>query len=238
MPSFKWGIIERITAIAFIAGVAGVVASLTAPTWLQEYLSHTWWGGYLFVGSIIILVLSLAAFVFDLARYFIRRWKTLSQLEAPSADGLTIPDLEIRFSSEPPYETTEITNGRGLSTARIGIKALRETFSNCLIYIEKIAPQPALPGGLPIQLSGNVPMLRPDDPESLIEIAAHWDHVNKYRFSAPLPWFDVHLTYVDDEPPRLIEVKITARTHAGEFIKTATFKIWVDDAKKIHLQRQ
>jgi hypothetical protein len=80
-------------------------------------------------------------------------------------------------------------------------------------------------------------MLRPDDPEALIEIAQHWNHVSKYRFSAPLPWHDVHLTYIDDDPPRLVEIKITARTDS-EFVKTVTFKILVDEAKKLHLERQ
>jgi hypothetical protein len=148
------------------------------------------------------------------------------------------PNIHVSFEPRQPYETNEISNGRGLSTVRIGLKASGKTFSNCQIYIEKIAPQPPLPGGIPILLADSVSMLRPDDPEAFIRIAQHWNHVDKYRFSAPTPPIDVNLTYIDDQPPRLIEVKITARGDAGDFIKTATFKIWVDDAKKIHLQRQ
>jgi hypothetical protein len=146
--------------------------------------------------------------------------------------------IDIRFEPQPPYESSEITNERGLSTVRIGLKASGKTFSNCRVYIEKIAPQPPLPGGMPILLADDAPMLRQDDPETHIRIAQHWDHVGKYRFSAPLPPFDVHLTYIDDQPSRLIEIKITAWSDAGEFLKTATFKIWVDDARKIHLQQQ
>jgi hypothetical protein len=173
------------------------------------------------------------------------RWGDRIQLDHPRDRGQSAETgvsseqtIDIRFEPQPPYQISEISNGRGLSTIRIGLKAVGKIFANCKIYVEKIAPQPSLPGGLPILLSGDAPMLRPDDPEVLIDIAAHWDHVAKYRFSAPLPWHNVQLTYIDDEPPRLIEIKITARTDAGEFIKTATFKIWVDDAKKIHLQRQ
>lgn len=61
--------------------------------------------------------------------------------------------IDILFEPHPPYETSEISHGRGLSTVRIGLKAIGKTFANCKVYIEKIAPQPPLPGGLPIQLS-------------------------------------------------------------------------------------
>jgi len=44
----KWGIVERVTVAAFIAGVAGVVASVTLPQSLQEFLSRTWWGDICF----------------------------------------------------------------------------------------------------------------------------------------------------------------------------------------------
>ncbi len=140
--------------------------------------------------------------------------------------------IDILFEPHPPYETSEISHGRGLSTVRIGLKAIGKTFANCKVYIEKIAPQPPLPGGLPIQLSGDAPMLRPDDPEALIDIASHWDHVEKYRFSAPLPPMDSSLWYIDDDPPRLIEIKIIARSDTGEFQKTALFRIQVDESKK------
>jgi hypothetical protein len=161
---------------------------------------------------------------------------SLAREHGPAAP--TEQTIDICFEPQPPYETNEISNGRGLSTVRIGLKAFGKTFSNCQIFIEKIAPQPPLPGGMPILLADSVPMLRPDDPEAFVMIAQHWDHVDKYRFSAPTPPIDVRLTYIDDQPPRLIEIKIKARNDAGDFIKTATFKILVDDAKKIHLQRQ
>jgi hypothetical protein len=171
------------------------------------------------------------------------RWGDRIQIETlvPERSQVATPmeqAIDIRFESQPPYETNEISNGRGLSTVRIGLKASGRTFSNCQVYVEKIAPQPSLPGGMPILLADSAPMLRPDDPEAFVTIVQHWDHVAKYRFNAPLPWHDVQLTYIDDQPSRLIEIKVTARSDAGEFIKTATFKIWVDDMKKIHFQRQ
>lgn len=146
--------------------------------------------------------------------------------------------IDIRFEPQSPYEINQISHGRGLSTVRIGLKAVGQTFSNCLVYVEKIAPEPPLPGGLPILLSGDAAILRPDDPEILIDVASQWDHVEKYRFTAPLPPMDSHLWYIADEPSRLIEIKVVARTGANDFQKTALFKIWVDGSKHLHLARQ
>jgi hypothetical protein len=81
-------------------------------------------------------------------------------------------------------------------------------------------------------------MLRPDDPETLIAVASQWDHVNKYRFSAPRPPVGASLFYIDDDPPRLIELKVTAKGDTGEFQKTALFKIRVDESKTLHLERE
>jgi hypothetical protein len=147
--------------------------------------------------------------------------------------------LDIRFEPRAPYETNEISHGRGLSTVRIGLKASGKTLSNCNVYVDKIAPTPPLPGGLPILLASNAPMLRPDDPETFIDIAAHWDHANKYRFSAPVgAMFAEALGYIDDDPPRLVEIRVVARLDGSEFQKTALFKISVDQEKKLHLERQ
>jgi len=41
-------------------------------------------------------------------------------------------------------------------------------------------------GGLPILLDGGGFTLRHDDPEKLIDIAAHWDHVDNFRFNSPV----------------------------------------------------
>jgi hypothetical protein len=146
--------------------------------------------------------------------------------------------IDIRFDPQPPYETNEISHGRGLSTVRIGLKATGQAFSNCVVYIEKIAPEPQLPSGLPIRLAGNAPILRPDDPEFLIDVASQWDHVEKFRFAAPLPPMDASSWYIADDPSRLIEIKVKARSETNEFQKTALFKIWVDASKKLHLERR
>jgi len=161
----------------------------------------------------------------------------LAQRANPLASQ-AIADLEVSFKSAPPYETTEISHGHGLSTIRIGLKAIGRTFANCQVYIDKIAPEPPLPGGLPLLLADNAPMLRPDDPETLIRVASQWDHVGKYRFTAPLPPMNSSLWYIDDDPPRLIEIKVTARTDSGNFQKTALFQIRVDESKRLRLERQ
>jgi len=167
------------------------------------------------------------------------RWGDRIQIDSIAKTIYTSEQtIDILFEPRPPYQTSEISRGRGLSTIRIGLKAVGNTFANCKVYIEKIAPQPPLPGGLPILLSGDAPILRPDDPEILIDIASQWDHVGKYRFSAPLPPMNSSSWYIDDDPPRLVEIKITARSDTGEFQKTSLFRIQVDESKKLHLERQ
>jgi hypothetical protein len=131
-------------------------------------------------------------------------------------------DLQILFESRLPYQTSEIINGRVLNTIKIGLKAFGKSVSNCKVYIEKIAPEPPLVGGLPILLDGGGFVLRPDDPEKLVEIAAHWEHVNQFRFSAPIHGvFAETLNYMDDNVSRAIEIKVTAT----ELQKIALFKI-------------
>ncbi|MGH6671469.1 MAG: hypothetical protein ACRECV_05770, partial [Xanthobacteraceae bacterium] len=158
------------------------------------------------------------------------RWGDPIQIDASEQT------IDILF--EPRYQTSEISHGHGLSTVRIGLKAQGKTFSNCRVYIEKIAPEPPLPGGAPpLLLQGNAPMLRPDDPETIIDVAYKWHHVGKYRFSTPLPPMDSHLLDIDDDPPRLIEIKVAARSDTDEFQKIALFRIRVDELKRLHLER-
>lgn len=142
--------------------------------------------------------------------------------------------LDIRFDLGPTYEVSEVTNGRILSTVRIGLKAIGKPLSNCKVYIEKIAPQPSIAGGLPILLERSGFILRPDDPETIIDIAAHWNHVSQFRFSSPIggAFFAEALNYLPDDIERVIEVKVVAT----ELQKTALFKIWTDESKKLHLQ--
>jgi hypothetical protein len=143
------------------------------------------------------------------------------------------PKIEICFWAGQPYEVSEITNGRVLSTVKIGIKnSGGEPLSNCKVYIQDIAPLPPLAGGLPILLDGTGFTLRPDDPEKLIELAAHWNHVDKYRFSAPHGGFAETLNYLDDRVERAIVVKIIST----EGQQSALFDIWTDEKKALHLE--
>ena len=146
-----------------------------------------------------------------------------------------LPHLMVHFKPRIPYETSVISNGHVLSTVKIGLKASGRALSNCRVSVEKIAPQPKLTGGLPILLGGGDFIVRPDDPETLIDIASQWDHTNQFRFAAPLaPVYGGALNYLDDNIARVVEIKIAV---GDEFQKTATFKIWTDAAKKLHLQR-
>ena len=59
--------------------------------------------------------------------------------------------------------------------------------------------------------------------------------MSQFRFSAPItPVYGGALNYLDDNIERTIEIKIAV---GSEFQKIATFKIWADAAKKLHLQR-
>lgn len=66
-PNFRFGIWERLAAIALLAGVAGVMASMTLPSSYQEHLAQTGLGIYLFWISVAIIGLSVLFFVCDLA---------------------------------------------------------------------------------------------------------------------------------------------------------------------------
>jgi hypothetical protein len=68
---FRFGIIERLTVAAFLAGVAGVVASLTLPPPIQEWLTQTGLGPYLFGASAFVIIVSVFFFFADLALYLL-----------------------------------------------------------------------------------------------------------------------------------------------------------------------
>jgi hypothetical protein len=150
------------------------------------------------------------------------------------ADYAPRDELEIYFRQGQPYEVIEILHGHVLSTVRIGLKS-RIPISNCKIYIEKIAPEPPLYGSLPILLDGGGFVVRSDDPEKLVDIATQWDHHgSKFRFNSPITgMFAETLGFIDDDIPRTIEIKIIST----ELQKTALFKIWTDNTKKLHLER-
>jgi hypothetical protein len=219
----------RVARICF--GAAALLFLVKTAMWGAEELT-----------PIRIILVALAGAAISVGFAFGIQWVNSKQaaLTTSSPDRTAQPsaDLEIRFKPASPYEVSEISRGHGLSTIKIGLKAVGKTFSNCQIYIEKMAPAPPMPGGFPILLLDNAPMLRPDDPETLIRVASKWDHVGKYRFTAPLPPMDSSSWYIDDNPPRLVEIKVTARYDAGDFQKTALFRIRVDESKKLHLERQ
>ena len=154
----------------------------------------------------------------------------------PESERLTkqAPKIEIRFQPDARYETSQIVNQRVLSTVRIGVRnAGGGALSNCKVYIEKISPEPALPGGLPILLEGAGFIVRHDDPEKLVDIAALWDHTDKFRFAAPFSSaFSNSLGYIDLNVRRTITVKVDAT----ECQRGATFRISADDSKILHLE--
>ena len=67
--NFRFRIIERLTVVAFVAGVFGVVASLSLPGPYQEYLAHSGWGPYLFWVSVAVILSSALFFICDLVLY-------------------------------------------------------------------------------------------------------------------------------------------------------------------------
>lgn len=67
--NFRFGIIERLTVAAFVAGVFGVVASVSLPAPYQEYLAHSGWGPVLFGVSFAVILSSALFFICDLALY-------------------------------------------------------------------------------------------------------------------------------------------------------------------------
>lgn len=149
------------------------------------------------------------------------------------AEPSTPPQIEIRFEKRAPYEVSDIQQSRVLSTTRIGIKnSGGGALSNCRVYIEKISPEPSIVGGLPVLLNGAGFMVRHDDPEQLIDIATHWNHVQKFRFNAPGGHWAETLNYIDDS----IERTIVIRIQATEGERRATFRLWTDEKKAIHLE--
>ena len=163
----------------------------------------------------------VVALIFDQPKYDIAATRELTT-------------LEMRYEPRSPYQSSEIINGRTLNIVRIGLKALRRTLSNCRIYIDKISPVPPIPGEFPILLS-SVDFLRPEDPEKLIDIASHWDHVDKWKFSTPPPaggfLSSSKLQYIDDGIFN-IEIKIDLGTGLQ---KSQLFRIWTEN-KQLHME--
>ena len=161
-----------------------------------------------------------------------RRRKGIPDRSSPPPSLASPPQIEIRHHPESPYEITEIQRHHVLSTVRIGITNLGgRPLSNCKVYVEKIAPDPSI--SLPILLDGAGFMLRHDDPEKLVDIAAQWDHIDKFRFSAPLGGgFADAASYIASGQARTITIKVIA----VECQRSASFKLWTDAEKAMHLE--
>jgi hypothetical protein len=143
--------------------------------------------------------------------------------------------IEICFRPGTPYEICEIIHGRVKSTVRVGLRnSGRMPLSNCRVYIESVSPPPIHAGLFPALLHGGSFFLRHDDPEKLIDIAFHWDHVQQYRFATPVGGLisAESLNYMDEKEQRSFVIKVAAT----ECSKSAMFKILVDETKRLRIQ--
>jgi hypothetical protein len=156
---------------------------------------------------------------------------SLPKHQPPTLAGA--PVIEICFEKRAPYQVSDIQQGRVLSTVRIGIRNTGGgALSNCRVYVEKIAPPPYLPGGdTPRLLAETGFTIRWDDPEKLVDVATHWEHVKQYRFITPPGWFAETLNYIEDATPRTIVIKV----EASECQRSASFRISTDEKKALHL---
>jgi hypothetical protein len=159
---------------------------------------------------------------------------TPASMPAAGLSGGLPGRIEICFKPGAPYEVSEISQGsRILSAVRIGLKNSGGTpLSNCKVFVTKIAPEPSLIGGLPMLLEGGGFMLRHDEPEKLIDVAAHWSHVDQFRFNAPYGFFAESYNFLPDGVKRTIEIKIDASQ--GE--RSGIFEIWTDESKTLRLK--
>jgi hypothetical protein len=214
---------KELKAARVLIILVGVLMSLRWIMW--SFSTEQPWQVRSLVGAVIgALILGGLPALYSWAR---ERGQTSQNVEETAQ-----PNIRVLFEPHNPYETSKISHGRVLSTVRIGLKAIGKPLSNCKVYIEKMAPDPGIPGGLPILLEGGNFVLWPGDPEKLYDIASHWDHVTKFRFNSPGGWWAETMNYIDDESPYRIEVKFVAT----ELTKTFLFKLWTDESKQLHMQ--
>ena len=157
------------------------------------------------------------------------------QKDEPINKQTRAPKIEICFRSGAPYEISEIIHGRVRSAVRIGIRnSGGSPLSNCRIYIETVSPPPVHVGLFPALLDGGSFVLRHDDPEKLIDVAFHWDHLKQYRFFTPIGGLSSaeSLNYMNETEQRKFVIKFVAT----ECQKSAIFEILVDETKKLRLQ--
>jgi hypothetical protein len=148
--------------------------------------------------------------------------------------ALLPPKIDIHTEQTAPYQITVPQSGRVLSTVKIGIKnSGGRTVSNCKVFVEKVSAPTHMHPDAALQLDGSGFHMRHDDPEKIVEIASHWDHVDKFRFSAPVTGgFAESLQYLDDSTKRSFIVRVQAL----ECQRSALFNMWTDDARRLHLE--
>jgi len=144
-----------------------------------------------------------------------------------------VPELDIILHEGAPYEITEIPDGQALSTIRIGVKNSGDSdITNCRVCIDAIDPVPAAIE-VPIMLQEAL-YLPHMFPEILVDIATQRGGMNQYRFSASLAdgISEKPSVYLDDATPRTLVVKV----EAAECRQGASFKIWTDKEKHMHIK--
>lgn len=212
-------------AILYILKRLGMIADTSS--WMSQVT------GWQITAAVAVTIIAIRLL---LAPYWLYR-EQAEKLRQSKPDELQAgrpPQIEIHFEKRAPYEASSIENRHVLSAVRIGIKnAGGGALSNCRASIEKIAPE--APISLPMRLRGEGFRLRHDDTEELVTIAERYDHVDKYRFAVPLMggfWDSASIGYLDAATVRTIVVKILAT----ECERSATFKIWSDESKAVHLE--
>jgi hypothetical protein len=125
---------------------------------------------------------------------------------------------------------SDIQGERVLSTVRVKNSGTGP-LSNCKVYIEKMSPIENLVNRLPMLLEGGGFTLRHDDPEKFVDIASRWNHVDKFRFTAPYGAFAETLKFIDDKLTRTIVLKVDA----FECQRSATFEIWTDTRRRLSI---
>ncbi|MFL9939988.1 DUF4062 domain-containing protein [Paraburkholderia graminis] len=144
------------------------------------------------------------------------------------------PSIEMFTDASDRYHVNEPHTEHNLSTVKIGIRnAGGGTLSNCKVYVERVEPPPNLPTAPRILLDTGVFQLRHDDPERLVEIAAHWDHIAMFRFCAPLPGGAFGNPFnLNDCGTRTFTVRVIAT----ECERAAQFELETDESKRLRLK--
>lgn len=166
---------------------------------------------------------------------WIRAWSASKPTSVMNSQMAGEPKIEIITGPEAPYYVEEVRSGHMLSTVRIGIRNIGgKTLSNCKVYVEHISPPSDAPGGSDCKLlDGPGFRLRYDDSEQLVDVAAHWEHHDMFRFNTPFPGGAfVNPFDMKDIGNRTFSVRVTAK----ECQRSARFELETDESKKLHLK--